>query len=406
VGGISLIAVGVDVSVKRRLDVVVLDESGRIVEAPRERQSAEDLEAALSRLHPAVVAIDSPPAFGVDGRSRLAERRLMQVGINIYATPSDPAARSRPFYRWILAGMEAYEAAERAGFFLYRGPGPVTGRAIEVFPHASAVCLRGKLPPLRLRRKSQRAQWRKAALASRGVAVETLHSLDQVDAALAALTGLLAVRGIFTAVGSPDEGVIVLPVAELPERYSREVEPLATGHDQGLERLAELIRQRNATEEEISRIIGRPAQIGHIGEYIASRIFGITLSRSATEEGIDGVFGDGPLAGKSVNIKWYAKDEGLLDLSLRVVPDYYLVLAGPRSGGEPSKESTRPWLIRSVYLFEAPGLHEALRARGIRLGIATSVISALWKGAEVFPEPRNPLLPLSDEQRRLLSLFG
>jgi len=201
VGGISLIAVGVDVSVKRRLDVVVLDESGRIVEAPRERQSAEDLEAALSRLHPAVVAIDSPPAFGVDGRSRLAERRLMQVGINIYATPSDPAARSRPFYRWILAGMEAYEAAERAGFFLYRGPGPVTGRAIEVFPHASAVCLRGKLPPLRLRRKSQRAQWRKAALASRGVAVETLHSLDQVDAALAALTGLrngqlLAVPGL------------------------------------------------------------------------------------------------------------------------------------------------------------------------------------------------------------------
>ncbi|HLC04792.1 MAG TPA: hypothetical protein VJK02_17290, partial [Anaerolineales bacterium] len=94
------------------------------------------------------------------------------------------------------------------------------------------------------------------------------------------------------------------------------------------------------------------------------------------------------------------------DLSLRVVPDYYLVLAGPRAGSGPSKEVARPWLIRSVYLLEGPRLHEALQARWVRLGIATSVVSALWKGAEIFPEPRNPLLPLSDEQRHQLTLFG
>ncbi len=69
-----------------------------------------------------------------------------------------------------------------------------------------------------------------------------------------------------------------------------------------IEQLAELVRARNANEVAISRIIGRPAQIGHIGEYIASKIFGIELEDSAVHPGSDGRFIDGPLAGKSVNI--------------------------------------------------------------------------------------------------------
>ncbi|MBM3470334.1 MAG: hypothetical protein FJX73_06035 [Armatimonadetes bacterium] len=177
-------------------------------------------------------------------------------------------------------------------------------------------------------------------------------------------------------------------------------------HDPDLERLAKPIRKRNATEEEICRIVGRPAQIEHIGEHIASKIFDITLARSAAQEGIDGVFASGPLEGASVNIKWYAKDEGLIDLSMGVVPDYYLVLAGPRAGAKPSRGGTRPWLIRSVYLLEGPSLHKALEARGIKVGIATSVLRVLWWDTEIFPEPRGTLLPPSAKQRRLLALFG
>ncbi|BCZ24053.1 hypothetical protein MTY59_39080 [Mycobacterium senriense] len=43
-----------------------------------------------------------------------------------------------------------------------------------------------------------------------------LPSIDAVDAALAALTGLRALEGQFTAIGDPAEGVIVVPVAPLP----------------------------------------------------------------------------------------------------------------------------------------------------------------------------------------------
>ena len=49
----------------------------------------------------------------------------------------------------------------------------------------------------------------------------------------------------------------------------------------GLERLADLIRERNANEVAITRIVGRPAQLGHIGEHIASRIFDIELEQDA-----------------------------------------------------------------------------------------------------------------------------
>jgi len=41
-----------------------------------------------------------------------------------------------------------------------------------------------------------------------------------------------------------------------------------------LRKLAELIRRRNAVGREIAALIGRPAQIGHLGEHIASQVFG------------------------------------------------------------------------------------------------------------------------------------
>ncbi|MCY4325360.1 MAG: hypothetical protein OXC81_04995, partial [Betaproteobacteria bacterium] len=69
-----------------------------------------------------------------------------------------------------------------------------------------------------------------------------------------------------------------------------------------LGRLAELIRQRNENEKLITAITNQPAQIGHIGEYIASQIFDITLAKSATEPGMDGRFASGPRAGESVNV--------------------------------------------------------------------------------------------------------
>ncbi len=94
-------------------------------------------------------------------------------------------------------------------------------------------------------------------------------------------------------------------------------------------KLADLIHTRNAVAEQITTLIDRPAEIGHVGEFIAAEVFDIALEESATNKGFDGRFRSGTLAGKTVDVKWYAKKEGLVDLRLEFLPDYYLVLTGP-----------------------------------------------------------------------------
>lgn len=172
-----------------------------------------------------------------------------------------------------------------------------------------------------------------------------------------------------------------------------------------LARLADLLTARNSIDDAISRIIGRPALIGHLGEYIASAIFDIELHKSATQKGSDGVFRSGKLEGRSVNIKWNPKHEGFLDLNPTAVPDFYLVMAGPKSQAASSRGGTRPFKICSVFLFDSKALMEKLQGAGVKIGVATSLRKELWDSAEVYPRHKNSALDLSEEQRRNLELF-
>ena len=172
-----------------------------------------------------------------------------------------------------------------------------------------------------------------------------------------------------------------------------------------LAELAALLRQRNIIDEQIGRLITRPMTAGHAGEWIASRIFDIELEPSAVAKAIDGRFRTGALAGKSVNVKWYLKREGLLDMTESVDPDYYLVLTGPKASARDVR-TVRAWRIDAVYLFDAQRLLAAHRARGVKVGVASGVREALWLAAEIYPTERNPALPLSNEQRHLIALFS
>ena len=166
--------------------------------------------------------------------------------------------------------------------------------------------------------------------------------------------------------------------------------------------LADLIKRRNSLEREITALIGRPAQIGHIGEYIASRIFRIVLEESASHKSIDGHFSDEPLKGCTVNIKWYAMREGLLDITPGAPPDYYLVLAGPQSASMTSRGRVRPWTIEAVFLFDG----KELEAQGVGIGIASSVRQQFWEQAEIYPHRKSAKLMLSEVQREQLRLFN
>lgn len=172
-----------------------------------------------------------------------------------------------------------------------------------------------------------------------------------------------------------------------------------------LERLAALLKQRNLVAQQITDIIGRPAQMGHIGEHIAADIFGIRLAKTVTHKGSDGVFESGPLAGKTVNIKWYGKMESLLDIREVAVPDFYLVMTGPESKSGTSKDESRLWCIESVFLFDAAELLPDLRVRGVKIGDATSITREVWRNAEISPSRNNRALILSDDQRSKLKLF-
>ena len=174
-----------------------------------------------------------------------------------------------------------------------------------------------------------------------------------------------------------------------------------------IEKLAALIRERNAIDDEIAKIIERPAQIGHVGEWLAQEIFGVQLERSATQPGYDGRFTSGALSGKTVNVKWYAKREGILDINEAHFPDYYLIFAGPKVPAASSRGTTRPWLISEIFLFDAAALADRLRARGVKLGVGGSVWQGEWDAARIYPSlSARAVMQLTTDQIRRISLFS
>jgi len=173
-----------------------------------------------------------------------------------------------------------------------------------------------------------------------------------------------------------------------------------------LKELSQTIKKRNLYDREIASIINRPAQTGHIGEFIAAEIFGIELEKSASHKGSDGTFRHGPLAGHSVNIKWSLKHDGLLNLSPESPPDYYLVMTGPKTGAVSSRGTSRALCIEYVFLFRASELYKTLRERGVKIGTAASVVNRLWDKAEVYPSQNNAEMILTDEQQKQLALFA
>jgi len=209
-------ALGIDVGVRKGLDLVLLDQDRTILETLR-RIHVEQVAGIVEELGPDVVAIDSPPTWALDGRSRLTERELRWFGIQCFNTPSDHRMAEHPFYEWMTVGFAIF-AAIADTFPRYRG-GSAKGTAFEVFPHASAVILAGALPPRGVRPHA----WRREVLSANRVDARALRSSDQVDAALAALTGVFALERRFSAPGDPKEGQIVVPAVTLPAHPYRRV---------------------------------------------------------------------------------------------------------------------------------------------------------------------------------------
>jgi hypothetical protein len=173
-----------------------------------------------------------------------------------------------------------------------------------------------------------------------------------------------------------------------------------------LEKLADFLRQRNSIDGEISNLINRPSNAGHLSEFIAAQIFGIELMPSAANKGLDGYFVGDVLSRRSVDVKYRSKQDGTLSVSDNPGADFLLVLTGPRSPAISSRGTSYPFLIEAVYLFDYHSLVSKLRQKGLKFGNAMSVSQDLWIGAEIYPNQRSKLLTLSGKQREMLALFG
>jgi len=162
----------------------------------------------------------------------------------------------------------------------------------------------------------------------------------------------------------------------------------------------------NAIGEKVSEITQRPATIGHTGEYIAAEIFDIELEETANAKGIDGHFRSGNLTGRTVNVKWYSKLEYMLDINPDALPDFFLVMTGPKTLEPTSKGGIRPWLIDYVFLFNAAEQTIELNARGVKTGTATSVQKHEWQNSEIYPNKRSMVYRMTDDQMGKLLAFG
>jgi predicted nuclease with RNAse H fold len=201
------LAAGVDVAARRGCDVVVLGDDA--VAHPVGRvHAADELRALLAPLAPGVVAIDAPPAWAPEGRARRCEQALRAAGVSVFVTPDAARGAASSFYDWMRTGFEMFAGADGH---------PV----LEVFPHAVAIALRGAHPERGLlRRPAAKLAWRRGALTVAGVDGSELRTIDEVDAALCALTGRRWLAGVAVELGDATEGTITLP-APLPARIRR-----------------------------------------------------------------------------------------------------------------------------------------------------------------------------------------
>ena len=198
--------VGIDLAMRGNyVGVAVLDETGRAIEPPlRARLTDDDLLACVRSA--AIVGIDAPLRFPAgmdcfrpdhcrDGRRR-AELDLYRLHIPCYWTTKNAATTFRPV---IERGIELSRRMSAAG-----------PRVAEVYPYGAACRLFGR-PPHRKATRDGRAWFtRNLRDIVAGLPPDDLHP-DCADAALAAYTALLVLRGEADPLGAEADGLIWIP---------------------------------------------------------------------------------------------------------------------------------------------------------------------------------------------------
>ena len=139
-------SLGIDVGVAKGLDLVLMDER-RVPLAVRSHTRPAEVGALIEELRPDVVAIDSPPRWAASGRSRRTERELAACNIQSFNTPSEAAGTRQHVLRVDGGRVRGVPRRRTSAASRRTAAARRRRRAMEVFPHATAVVLAGSLPP-------------------------------------------------------------------------------------------------------------------------------------------------------------------------------------------------------------------------------------------------------------------
>ena len=155
---------------------------------------------------------------------------------------------------------------------------------------------------------------------------------------------------------------------------------------------------------EIESITGLPFDHGNVAEFLGNQIFNIELA-PPKQKGFDGWFKSGmfngqPLKGKTVNVKWYMREDKYhLDMTkAKPQPDYYLVFKGP-------KKELLGWYINYVFIFHTETLSDLLDSRDNNVGTSSSVKQGDWGEAQIYPALPNSPMKLNQDQKSKLRIF-
>jgi predicted nuclease with RNAse H fold len=258
---------GIDVSAKPGNQQLVTLHERRGPEGPElvatfyEPGTVEDVAQTVRSFGgEAVVAIDAPSgprldllAAGAPLRDRLGlpegryetmrvcDAILYRRRLPLYPVPAADQALTR-WQGWMQHGFDLFAALDDLALFRpdatlatedtnYEGPvgdGALRlGRVAETYPDAVFCALLGHRPPAK--RTPHGLQQRIAALRLKGVADDDgglwQRTLDELDATAAAYAAYTLAAGTGGWVGDPREGVIVLPVPRLADRYDKPPAP-------------------------------------------------------------------------------------------------------------------------------------------------------------------------------------
>jgi predicted nuclease with RNAse H fold len=255
----SVIYCGIDVSAKpANQQLVTLHERTTAGETELLATFYEPGEVAelASTIHgfasDAAVAIDAPSGRRLDllgpgsalrealalpdgryERHRVCDALLYRRSLPLYPVPGAGQALSR-WEQWIGVGFELFAALDGLGLFRPQqadgeleapvGEGALRyGRLAETYPDAIFCSLLGHRPAPK--GTPWGLQQRIAALRLRSVVDEDgglwHRTLDELDACAAAYAAYALANGSGSWVGDPREGVIVLPVERLLDRYEK-----------------------------------------------------------------------------------------------------------------------------------------------------------------------------------------